>query len=137
MHGQAYDGTSNMSGKTKRPASRISSQYPLTLYNHCALHCLNLTVVASFEEVSVRIMIGVENRLSVISFAQPKHQKSWKMLAIQNTQPESNVAKLKDFYRTRWIEHIDTHDCIKKLHSSIVACFKSISTFLAYGCLNL
>ena len=41
MRGQAYDGASNMSGKTNRAAARISSQYPLALYTHCTSHCLN------------------------------------------------------------------------------------------------
>ena len=59
MRSQAYNGASNMSGKTNRAAARISSQYPLTLYTHCTSHCLNLAVVASFEEVSVHNMIGV------------------------------------------------------------------------------
>ena len=52
MRGQAYDGANNMSGKTNGATARISSQYPLALYTHCTSHCLNLAVVASFEEVS-------------------------------------------------------------------------------------
>ena len=36
LRGQAYDGASNMSGKTKGAAARIQSQYPLALYTHCA-----------------------------------------------------------------------------------------------------
>ena len=115
-----------MSGKTNGAAARISSQYSLALYTHCASHCLNLAVVASFEEASVRNMIGVVNRLSVFFFAHPKRQKMLEE-AIHNTQPESNVQKLKDLCRTRWIERIDALDRIKKLHSSIVTCFESIS----------
>ena len=65
LRGQVYDGVGNMSGKTNGAAARISSQYPLALYTHCASHCLNLAVVSSFDEVSVRNMIGVVNRVSV------------------------------------------------------------------------
>ena len=89
-----------MSGKTNSAAARISSQNPLTLYSHCSSHCLNLAVVFSFEEVSVRNMIGVVKRLSIFFFAHLKHQKKLEE-AIQNTQPESNVLKLKDLCRTR------------------------------------
>ena len=46
---------------------------------------------------------------------------------IQNTQPKSNVLKLKDLCRTRWIEWIDGLNRIKKLYSSIVGCFENIS----------
>ena len=126
MRSQAYNGASNMSGKTNGAAARISSQYTLTLYTHCTSHCLNLAVVASFEEVSIRNMIGVVKRLSIFFFAHPKRQKKLKE-AVQKTQPESNVVKLKDLCRTSWIECIDTQDRIKKLYSSIVACFESIS----------
>ena len=48
-----------MSGNTNGAAARISSQYLLALYTHCTSHCLNLAVVASFKEVSVRNMIDV------------------------------------------------------------------------------
>ena len=125
MCGKAYDGASNMSRKTKRVGARISSQYPLALYTHCTSHCLNLAVVASFEEVSVCNMIGVEKRLSIF-FAHPKHQKKLKE-AVQNIQPESNMLKLKHFCRIRWLERIDALDCIKKHYSSIFACFENIS----------
>ena len=66
-----------MSGKTNGASARISSQYPLALYTHCASHCLNLAVVSSFDEVSVRNMIGVVNRVSVFS-AHPKRRESLK-----------------------------------------------------------
>ena len=126
LRGQAYDGASNMSGKTNGAAARITAQYPLALYTHCASHCLNLAVVSSFEETSVHNMIGVVNRLYVFFFAHPKRQKKLEE-AIHNTQPESTVQKLKDLCRTRWVERIDAFDRIKTLHSSIVACFESIS----------
>ena len=123
MRGQAYDGASNMSGKRSGTAARISSHYPLALYTHCASHSLNLAVVASFEETSVR---SVVNRLSVFFFAHPKRQNKLEE-AIHSTQPESKVTKLKDLCRTRWIERIDVLDRVKCLHSSIVACFESIA----------
>ncbi len=58
--------------------------------------------------------------------AHPKRQYKLEE-AIHDTQPESTVAKLKDLCRTRWIERIDALDHFKHLHSSIVACFQSIS----------
>ena len=72
MHSQAYDGASNMSGKTNGAAARISSQYPLAFYTHCTSHCLNLAVVASFKEVSIRNVIGVVKRLFIILFCTPQ-----------------------------------------------------------------
>ena len=80
MRGQAYDGASNMSGKIRGAAARIQSQYPLALYTHCASHCLNLAVVASFEGQSVRNMIGVVKRLSIFFSAHPKPRRNWRKL---------------------------------------------------------
>ena len=122
---QAYEGAGNMSGKTNGATARISSQYPLALYNHCASHCLNLAVVSSFDEVSVRNMIGVVNRVSVFFSAHRKRQRKLEV-AINDTQPESSVHKLKDLCRTRWIERVDALDLFQKLHSSIVECLESI-----------
>ena len=126
MRGQAYDGASNMSGKIRGAAARIQSQYPLAFYTHCASHCLNLAVVASFEDRSVRNMIGIVKRLSFFS-AHPKRQEKLEE-AIQNAQPESKVLKLKDLCRTRWIECINALDRVKKIHYLPIVCFESFST---------
>ena len=83
-----------MSVKTNGALARISSQYPLVLYTHCTSHCLNLAVVASFKEVSIRNMISVVKRLSIFFFSHPKHQK--KLEEAINTQPELNMLKLND-----------------------------------------
>ena len=122
MRCQDYDGA----------AARISSQYPLALYTHCTSHCLNLAVVASFKEVSVRHDWRCE-ATGIFFFAHPKCQKKLKE-AIQNTQPESNVLKLKDLFITRWIEWIDALDHIKKLYTSIVACFENIFQLKVLAC---
>ena len=72
--------------------------FPL-LYVHCASHCLNLAVVSSLEVVAVRNMIGIVNRVSTFFFAYPKQQRKLEE-AIETTQPESSVHKLKDLCRT-------------------------------------
>ena len=126
LRGQAYDGAGNMSGKTNGAAALITSQYPLALYVHCASHCLNLAVVKSLEESNIRNMIGVVNRVSLFFSAHPKRQRKLEE-AIDITQPESSVHKLKDLCWTRWLERIDALDRFHVLHSSIVACMEKIS----------
>ena len=127
LRGQAYDGAGNMAGKTKGAAALISSQYPLALYLHCASHSLNLAVVKSLDEACVRNMIGVVNRISIFFSAHPKRQRKLEE-AIDSTQPQSSIHKLKDLCRTRWIERIDALDRFKTLYPSIAACFESISS---------
>ena len=64
-----------MSGSVNGTAALISSQYPHALYLHCVSHCLNLAVVKSLDEASVRNMIGVVNRVSIFFSAHPKRQR--------------------------------------------------------------
>ena len=72
-------------------------------------------------------MIGIVNRVSIFFSAHPKRQRKLEE-AIDNTQPQSKVHKLKDLCRTRWIERIDALDRFTILRPSIIACFESIST---------
>ncbi len=83
--------------------------FPLALYTHCSSHRLNLAVVSSLKESNVRNMIGVLNRVSIFFSAHPKRQRKLEE-AIDKTQPEAKVHKLKDLCRTRWIERIDALD---------------------------
>lgn len=126
LRGQAYDGAGNMSGSLKGTAALITKDYPLALYLHCSSHILNLAVVKSLDEASVRNMIGVVNRVSLFFGAHPKRQRKLEE-AIDESQPESKVTKLKDLCRTRWVERIDALDRFKKLLPSLVSCFETIS----------
>ena len=126
MRGQAYDGAGSMSGKTKGAAALISREYPLAMYLHCASHCLNLAVVKSLDEANVRNMMGVVDKVWVFFSFHPTRQRKLEE-AIQATQPQATVQKLKDLCRTRWIQCIDALDRIQALHPSIVHCLESIS----------
>ena len=121
MRGQAYDGAGSMAGKTNGAAAR---EYPLVLYLHCASHCLNLAVVKSLYETNIRNMMSTANIVWIFS-AHSKQQG--KVEAIEATQPEAKVQKLKDLCRTRWIQRIDALDRFQVLHPSIVQCMESIS----------
>uniref|UniRef100_A0A1X7SQ03 DUF4371 domain-containing protein n=1 Tax=Amphimedon queenslandica TaxID=400682 RepID=A0A1X7SQ03_AMPQE len=52
LRGQGYDGAGNMAGSVKGTAALITEEYPLALYLHCALHCLNLAVVKSLQSTN-------------------------------------------------------------------------------------
>ena len=95
MRGQAYDGAGNMSGKTNDAAALISREYPLALYLHCASHCLNLAVVKSLGETNIRNMMGIVDKVWVFFSSHPKQQRKFEE-AIETTQPEAKIKKLKD-----------------------------------------
>ena len=52
LQGQAYDGADNMAGSANGTAALITRDYPLALYLHCFLYCLNLAVVKSLQVTS-------------------------------------------------------------------------------------
>ena len=109
-----------MSSSLKGTASLISKDYPLALYLHCASHSLNLAVVKSLDERSIRNMIGVVKRVSILFAAHPKRQRKLEE-TIERAQPGSAAKKLKDLCRTRWVERIDAFDRFKKLYKRHVS----------------
>lgn len=113
-----------MAGSVNGAAARISADYPLATYTHCASCCLNLAVVSSLNPMSVQNMMGVVGKV-YISAAHPKRQRAFES-AISDTQPDAKVHKLKDLCRTRWVQRIDAFDVFCSLHISIVACMENI-----------
>eukprot|EP00117_Sycon_ciliatum_P011780 scpid47775/ scgid13111/ 52 kDa repressor of the inhibitor of the protein kinase; 58 kDa interferon-induced protein kinase-interacting protein; Death-associated protein 4; THAP domain-containing protein 0 len=126
MRGQCYDGASDMSGATKGVAARIAQSYPLALYLHCASHCLNLVVVSSLQDNTVRNMMGVVDRASVFLNAHPKRQTALEHAA-SATQPDTASRKVKDLCRTRWVQRLDALEAFLNLLPSLVVCFQEIS----------
>lgn len=122
LRGQAYDGAGNMAGSVNGTAALISAQYPLALYIHCASHCLNLAVDRSLQITSIKNMMGIIERVYQFFAAHPKRQTALE----KATHPSSNIHKLKNVCRTRWIQRIDAIQVFKSLHQSIVACMESI-----------
>ena len=54
-------------------------------------------------------MMGVIDKVWVFFSSHPKRQSKLEE-AIQVTQPEATIKKLKDLCRTRWIQRIDALD---------------------------
>jgi len=54
MHGQGYDGASNMSSEAVAVQGRIKKEAPLATYVHCNGHCLNLVISKSCSLPQVR-----------------------------------------------------------------------------------
>ena len=71
-------------------------------------------------------MIGVIERVYWFFSAHPKRQEA-SQKSIDETQPDSNVHKLKDLCHTRWIQRPDALSLFQSLHPSAVACIEKIS----------
>ena len=70
--------------------------------------------------------MGVLNKVWTFFSSHPKRQRKLEE-AINATQPESKIQKLKDLCRTRWIQQIDALNGFQALYPSIVHCMESIS----------
>ncbi len=71
-------------------------------------------------------MIGVVNRVSIFFAAHPKRQGELAD-AKDIIESGSTVRKLKDLCRTQWVERIDALERFRKLYTSLISCFETIS----------
>ena len=103
MHGQCYDGTSNMSGARSGCMSLVQQEAPLALYFHCAAHRLNLAVVSA---CSIQAFKNAESYVGEIArffnYSAKRQQLLDKAIGSSDLAPKAK--KLKDACRTRWVE---------------------------------
>lgn len=64
MRTQGYDGAANMSGTRKGVQARIRERIPDAQYVHCKAHVLNLAIVHSCADQSVRTMMATVQEIA-------------------------------------------------------------------------
>ena len=110
MHGQGYDGSSNMSGARNGCKEIVQKHAPLTTYTHCAAHRLNLAIVSAChiqEFKSTEASIGEITRfLKYLAKRQRSLERYIDSLAMA---VPFKAQKLKDACRTRRMVRIDTY----------------------------
>lgn len=99
--GLGIDGAANMSGKFKSVQARSSEDVPSAQYVHCRAHSLNLVIVSSCQQASVRNMYGV------VSETVTYIQSSAKRMYVFREGSEFD-SKLTKFCETRWTCHEET-----------------------------
>ena len=67
LHGQCYDGASNMSGVRKGLSGRILEQSKKAFYTNCTSHALNLCIAATCKEQNIQTIVSQMTALSVFS----------------------------------------------------------------------
>ena len=65
LHGQCYDGASNMSGSRSGVAKRISELEPRAYFTHCYGHALNLAACDTLKKSKV-MKDALEERLNYL-----------------------------------------------------------------------
>ena len=80
LHGQAYDGASNMAGKLSGVAKRMLDDYPKAHFIHCMAHCLNLCLQdVSKNCTCIREALSLTSELSNVIRASrlKEYKKKW------------------------------------------------------------
>ena len=105
--GQAYDGASAMSSKSKGVSGRVLRKNPKALYVHCSSHRLNLVVAKACKLPSVIHMLGHAQKIS--SFFSPSPQRT-QFLKKKIAKIGLKRQKLASPSTTRWVKRISTLD---------------------------
>jgi hypothetical protein len=102
--GQAFDGSSNMSGIFKGVQARISKLQPLATYSHCTNHRLNLAISKACSVASIRNAIGVISSMATFFRDSAARFQSLEEEMHGNHNFQARKHGLKKLCETRWIE---------------------------------
>ena len=103
IRGQGYNGAGNMAGKCRGAAACIQRLYPKAVYVHCALHTLNLCVVAACEVKSTKNMTATLVQIYIF-FSFPKRQ-----LQLEKQMEEMNFTDSKEKNWLACVRHAGWH----------------------------
>lgn len=125
MHGQCYDGASNMSGARSGVMAVVQQEAPKALYYHCASHRLNLSVVSA---CSIQAFKNVESYVGEIARFFKSSAKRQRLLdrSIEACDSSPNAKKLKDACHTRWVERINSYVVFLELLPALHLCLEAI-----------
>ena len=104
MHGQGYDGASNMSSDRVGVQARIREKAPLATYVHCNGHCLNLVISKSCTLPQVHNVISRLQECCCFFLNSPKRSGLLDLIVNHNVVYAAKRKPLLDLCKTRWAE---------------------------------
>ena len=107
--GQGYDAGGNMAGCNIGAATRISNQFPLARYFHCACHRLNLCVE---QTCKVKLLEDAMSKVKDMTYFynnSPKRVQHLERIILSNSTKPAHKQEtgLIDVCRTRWVARIE------------------------------
>ena len=128
MRGQCYDGASNMSGARSGCKSLAQQEASLTIYCHCAAHCLILVAVSA---CNIQAFKNAESCIDLIARFFHLSSRKQRMLdmAIDSCDSTPKAKKLKDACRMWWIERIDSYSIFLELLPAVHTCLQAPPCF--------
>lgn len=104
MHGQGYDGASNMSSEGVSVQARILKEASLATYVHCNGHCLNLVISKSCALPQVRKVIDRLQNCCRYFLNSPKQCGVLELIVTHNVVDQTKRKPLLDLCKARWAE---------------------------------
>ena len=92
---------------------------------HCNSHVLNLVILKACSLPTIRNMAGTITEISNFFNYSLKWQRCLETV-INKDQPDSRRSKIRDLFRTRWVERHEAYETFAQLLPSIVKTFEVI-----------
>ena len=111
LRAQGYDGAANMSGKHQGVQAHVRQRFPEAVYVHCKSHCLNLAIVHSCKDASVRTLMGtIQDIAFAFDYSAKKLQAFYDQLADDDNTRDAldGRRKLRTLCETRWTSRADS-----------------------------
>ncbi len=124
---QCYDGASNMNGRHKGLATRVSQENPMAIYTHCYNHQLNLALESTCCDIAeVRNAVGTSKVIHNFIKASAKRNDTFKSLQREHNltvvKGKEDLSKLsiKPLSGTRWASRDKAFESITENFKIIV-----------------
>lgn len=124
LHGQGYDGASNMSGQFRGVQSIVRLKYPKAVYVHCSAHSLNLAVSTASGIRPIRNCLGIIEK--AYQFFNTPKRNSILLHEIENSDHEPSVKQLKRLCATRWVQRYDAVNDFSELYPFVLKALDTI-----------
>lgn len=111
IRAQCYDGAANMAGKYRGVHARILQLNPEAHYIHCKAHALNLALIHSSKDVSVRNMMSTVQEIAFsFDYSAKRLLSFFEELSKNETAKEQleKRTKLRTLCETRWSSRADS-----------------------------
>ncbi|KAG7174504.1 52 kDa repressor of the inhibitor of the protein kinase-like 7 [Homarus americanus] len=115
-----------MAGPCKGVGAKIKADYPLAKYFQCAAHKLNLCLVSTCSQQSIRNIMDTLWKLARFFSFSPKC-KNLLGNKVREFCPRSKREKLLDICVTRWIGSIDANEGFLDLAEPVLDTLETIA----------
>jgi hypothetical protein len=124
LHGQAYDGASNMAGVYNGWQAIVQETQPIALYVHCRAHCANLIAEkTSTSVVIVRDAINVTQELGAV-FSSSLTVRS---IFARSTSENDTIMKIKPLCPIRWLVRVNALRALETQYTEVLDTLQEIA----------